>query len=87
MTTKPHGRRTERAAATRERILVAAREVLAADGLERFTTRRVADLARISLGVRLIAHRLSDDSATVVHEGDRVVLSWDRDDAAVLGDA
>jgi spermidine/putrescine transport system ATP-binding protein len=37
-----------------------------------------------SLGVRLVAHRLSDDSATAVSEGDRVILSWDREDAAVL---
>jgi spermidine/putrescine transport system ATP-binding protein len=39
-----------------------------------------------SLGGRLIAHRLSDDAATAVREGDRVVLSWDRGDSAVLGD-
>jgi spermidine/putrescine transport system ATP-binding protein len=40
-----------------------------------------------SLGARLVAHRLSDDSATAVREGDRVVLSWDEEDAAVLSDA
>ncbi|HXF37364.1 MAG TPA: TetR/AcrR family transcriptional regulator [Actinomycetota bacterium] len=45
------GARAARAAATRERILGAARQVLAAEGLERFTTRRVADLAGISHGM------------------------------------
>jgi AcrR family transcriptional regulator len=45
------GARTARAAATRERILGAARQVLAAEGLERFTTRRVADLAGVSHGM------------------------------------
>lgn len=40
-----------------------------------------------SLGTRLIAHRLSDDAAGDVREGQRVVLTWDRDDASVLGDA
>lgn len=44
-------RRSTQGAATRERILAAARQVLAAEGLERFTTRRVADLAGISHGM------------------------------------
>jgi spermidine/putrescine transport system ATP-binding protein len=40
-----------------------------------------------SLGTTLVAHRLSDDAATAVHEGDDVVLTWDGDAAAVLADA
>ena len=40
-----------RAAETRARILDAARRVLADEGLERFTTRRVADLAAVSHGM------------------------------------
>jgi ABC-type Fe3+/spermidine/putrescine transport system ATPase subunit len=35
-------------------------------------------------GHRLTAHRLSDDAAGAIHEGDPVQLSWDRDDASVL---
>jgi spermidine/putrescine transport system ATP-binding protein len=37
-------------------------------------------------GRRLIAHRLSDERAASILEGDRVVLSWDRDDAAIVRD-
>jgi len=40
-----------------------------------------------SLGTRLIAHRLSDEAAGDVRQGEKVVLTWDRDDASVLGDA
>ncbi len=40
-----------------------------------------------SLGTRLIAHRLSDEAAGDVREGEKVVLTWDRDDTSVLGDA
>ena len=40
-----------RAAETRARILDAARRVLAEEGLERFTTRRVAELAGVSHGM------------------------------------
>ena len=43
--------RSERAAQTRVRILDAARRVLADGGLERFTTRRVAELAGVSHGM------------------------------------
>jgi AcrR family transcriptional regulator len=43
--------RAERAAQTRVRILDAARRVLAEGGLERFTTRRVAELAGVSHGM------------------------------------
>ena len=43
--------RVGRAAETRARILDAARRVLAEEGLERFTTRRVADLAGVSHGM------------------------------------
>ncbi|MGH2591566.1 MAG: TetR/AcrR family transcriptional regulator [Actinomycetota bacterium] len=43
--------RAARAAETRARILEAARRVLAEDGLERFTTRRVAELAGVSHGM------------------------------------
>jgi AcrR family transcriptional regulator len=43
--------RAARAAETRVRILDAARRVLAEEGLERFTTRRVADLAGVSHGM------------------------------------
>jgi AcrR family transcriptional regulator len=45
------GNRVARAAETRARILDAARRVLAEEGLERFTTRRVADLAGVSHGM------------------------------------
>jgi spermidine/putrescine transport system ATP-binding protein len=37
-----------------------------------------------SLGARLIAHRLSDEGAGEVREGDEVVLSWGHEDASVL---
>ncbi|MEX2203143.1 MAG: TetR/AcrR family transcriptional regulator [Actinomycetota bacterium] len=47
----PSANRAARAAATRARILDAARRVLAEEGLERFTTRRVADLAGVSHGM------------------------------------
>ena len=40
-----------------------------------------------SLGARLVAHRLSDEDAVAVREGDEVVLSWDDDAASVLADA
>ena len=43
--------RAARAAETRSRILEAARRILAEEGLERFTTRRVADLAGVSHGM------------------------------------
>jgi AcrR family transcriptional regulator len=43
--------RTAQAASTRVRILDAARRVLAEEGLERFTTRRVAALAGVSHGM------------------------------------
>jgi spermidine/putrescine transport system ATP-binding protein len=39
-----------------------------------------------SLGTRLVAHRLSDDAATAVRDGDEVVLSWEADAASVLAD-
>jgi spermidine/putrescine transport system ATP-binding protein len=39
------------------------------------------------LGARLIAHRLSDESADDVREGERVVVSWDPSDTSVLGEA
>ncbi len=37
-----------------------------------------------AIGKRLIVHRLSDDRSSTVNEGDQVVLTWARDDAAVL---
>jgi spermidine/putrescine transport system ATP-binding protein len=37
-----------------------------------------------STGTRLIAHRLSDDSAAEVAEGQEVVVAWDAVDASVL---
>jgi hypothetical protein len=37
-----------------------------------------------SIGKRLIVHHLSDDRSSSVREGDAVVLTWARDDAAVL---
>jgi AcrR family transcriptional regulator len=43
--------RAARASQTRARILEAARRVLAEEGLERFTTRRVAELAGVSHGM------------------------------------
>jgi len=55
--------RADRAAATRERILDAARQVLATEGLERFTTRRVADLAEISHGM---VHYHFDDKRDLI---------------------
>lgn len=45
------GNREARAAQTRARILDSARRVLAEEGIERFTTRRVADLAGVSHGM------------------------------------
>jgi spermidine/putrescine transport system ATP-binding protein len=39
-----------------------------------------------SLGARLVAHRLSDDGAGSVREGDEVVLTWDADAASVLAE-
>jgi len=48
---EPSSNRAARAAETRARILDAARRVLAEEGLERFTTRRVAELARVSHGM------------------------------------
>jgi AcrR family transcriptional regulator len=43
--------RAQQGADTRERILAAARRVLADQGLDRFTTRRVAELANVSHGM------------------------------------
>ena len=37
-----------------------------------------------SIGKRVIVHHLSDDRSSTVGEGDDVVLTWTRDDAAVL---
>jgi ABC-type Fe3+/spermidine/putrescine transport system ATPase subunit len=37
-----------------------------------------------SLGKRLIVHRLSDDGAAEVREGDQVMLGWSRDDTSIL---
>jgi spermidine/putrescine transport system ATP-binding protein len=37
-----------------------------------------------AIGKRLIVHRLSDDRSSSVQQGDQVVLTWERDDAAVL---
>jgi spermidine/putrescine transport system ATP-binding protein len=37
-----------------------------------------------SIGKRLIVHRLSDDRSSTVQQGDEVVLTWAREDAAVL---
>ena len=37
-----------------------------------------------AIGERVIVHHLSDDRSSGVNEGDRVVLTWTRDDAAVL---
>ena len=51
MSPEPTSSRAARAAETRARILDAARRVLAEEGLERFTTRRVAELARVSHGM------------------------------------
>ena len=39
-----------------------------------------------TLGPRVVSHRLSDDRADRLREGDRVRVSWDLDDASVLGD-
>ncbi|HEX9123389.1 MAG TPA: TetR/AcrR family transcriptional regulator [Actinomycetota bacterium] len=47
----PPRSRSARAAETRQRILEAARRVLAEEGSDGFTTRRVAELARISHGM------------------------------------
>ena len=44
----PRISRAQQGADTRERILAAARRVLADEGLDRFTTRRVAELAKVS---------------------------------------
>ncbi len=37
-----------------------------------------------SIGKRLIAHRLSDDHASTVRDGDDVTLTWSREDTSVL---
>jgi spermidine/putrescine transport system ATP-binding protein len=37
-----------------------------------------------TLGTRFIAHRLSDDPAARIAEGDRVTLSWAREDGSLL---
>jgi ABC-type Fe3+/spermidine/putrescine transport system ATPase subunit len=37
-----------------------------------------------SLGPRLIAHVLSGDEGSELRDGDKVVLSWDREDGAIL---
>ena len=37
-----------------------------------------------TIGKRLIVHHLSDDRSSTVSEGDEVVLTWARDDAAML---
>jgi spermidine/putrescine transport system ATP-binding protein len=37
-----------------------------------------------AIGKRLIVHLLSDDRSSTVREGDQVVLTWAREDAAVL---
>ena len=37
-----------------------------------------------SLGTRFIAHRLSDDPAARITQGDRVTLSWAREDGSIL---
>jgi spermidine/putrescine transport system ATP-binding protein len=37
-----------------------------------------------SFGARVIAHRLSDDTAADVRQGERVALTWSREDASVL---
>jgi AcrR family transcriptional regulator len=51
MATEKVSVRSQQGANTRERILLAARRVLADEGLDRFTTRRVADLAGVSHGM------------------------------------
>jgi spermidine/putrescine transport system ATP-binding protein len=40
-----------------------------------------------SLGRRLIVHELSDSAVSDVREGDEVVLTWPREDAAILHDS
>ncbi len=40
-----------------------------------------------SVGTRVIAHQLSDEAAGEVREGEKVVLTWDRDDTSVLQEA
>jgi spermidine/putrescine transport system ATP-binding protein len=40
-----------------------------------------------ALGKRLIVHHLSDEGSSTLREGDAVVLTWARDDAAILRDA
>jgi spermidine/putrescine transport system ATP-binding protein len=40
-----------------------------------------------AIGKRLIVHHLSDDRSSSVMEGDEVVLTWGRDDAAILSDS
>jgi AcrR family transcriptional regulator len=67
--TQPATRRAERGAETRARILDAARAVLAEEGLERFTTRRVAALAGVSHG--MVHYHFTDKAelalALIVH--------------------
>ena len=37
-----------------------------------------------SIGKRFIVHRLSDDPAARITQGDRVILSWAREDGSIL---
>jgi AcrR family transcriptional regulator len=58
MATEKVSVRSQQGANTRERILLAARRVLADEGLDRFTTRRVAELAGVSHG--MVHYRFDD---------------------------
>ena len=75
-----------------ERVELAVGEV-ATNGGSRLsgTVRQVVYLGTLTqfyvdtaIGKRLIVHHLSDDRSSTVSEGDEVVLTWARDDAAVL---
>ena len=75
-----------------ERVELAAGDP-AVDGGSRLsgTVRQVVYLGTLTqfhvdtaIGKRLIVHHLSDERSSSVREGDRVVLTWAREDAAVL---
>lgn len=75
--------RASRAAETRARILEAARRVLAEEGLERFTTRRVAELAGVSHG--MVHYHLTDKRELVLALIEHARRDWIEPLEALVG--
>jgi spermidine/putrescine transport system ATP-binding protein len=78
-----------------ERIDLHRGDALASDGGSRIsgTVGQVVYLGTLTqfhvdteLGKRLVVHHLSDEGSSAVREGDAVVLTWLREDAAILRD-